>query len=103
MELTKYLYQQLQQIPSIRIYGPEPDAATIGRVAIVTFSTEKFSAQHLANHLDQAGIAITAGFHATKPLHEYLGIQATAQASLYFYNTHTEIDRFIAALKRVIH
>lgn len=87
---------------SVRIYGSAPDAASVGRVAIVTFRVETIPAQDLATQLDQAGIAIAAGFHATKPLHEYLRIPGTAWASLYFYNTPAEIDRFMAALKQVV-
>ncbi|HIK43807.1 MAG TPA: aminotransferase class V-fold PLP-dependent enzyme, partial [Leptolyngbyaceae cyanobacterium M65_K2018_010] len=52
--------------------------------------------------LDQSGVAIRAGHHCTQPLHRLLGVDSTARASLYFYNTKAEIDVFIAALKETI-
>jgi cysteine desulfurase/selenocysteine lyase len=52
--------------------------------------------------LDQAGVAIRSGHHCTQPLHRYLGVDSTARASLYFYNTQEEIDAFIVALKDAI-
>ena len=40
--------------------------------------------------------------HCTQPLHEKLGVPATARASFYFYNTRAEVDRFIEVLQKVI-
>ena len=49
-----------------------------------------------------AGVAVRAGHHCTQPLHTYLGVNASARASLYLYNTHAEIDAFIQELKEAI-
>ena len=49
-----------------------------------------------------AGVAVRSGHHCTQPLHHHLGIAASARASAYLYNTHAEIDSFIAALKESI-
>ena len=49
--------------------------------------------------LDDAGVAIRSGRHCTQPLHRYLGLNSSARASFYFYNTKQEIDVFIVALK----
>jgi cysteine desulfurase/selenocysteine lyase len=35
-------------------------------------------------------------------LHRFLGISGTARASVYFYNTKSEIDTFVASLKDAI-
>jgi len=50
----------------------------------------------------QHGIAVRSGHHCTQPLHRYLGINASARASLYFYNTTDEVDTFIEGLKDTI-
>ena len=52
--------------------------------------------------LDQSGIAIRSGHHCTQPLHKALGVNATARASLYIYNTKEEVDVFVAALKETL-
>ena len=101
-ELTAYLYEQLNQIPELTLYGPQPQADGSGRAALATFTVEGLHAQDLSTLLDQSGIAIRSGHHCTQPLHRHLGLTSTARASLYFYNTYAEIDSFIAALKDTI-
>lgn len=101
-ELTAYLFQQLEQIPTIRIYGPKPKADGSGRAALAAFTTGEVHPHDLSTILDQAGVAIRAGHHCTQPLHRHLQAQSTARASLYFYNTREEIDVFIAALKEAV-
>jgi cysteine desulfurase/selenocysteine lyase len=101
-ELTAYLYQQINQIPHLTLYGPQPQADGSGRAALATFTVDGVHAQDLSTLLDQSGIAIRSGHHCTQPLHRILGVTSTARASLYFYNTREEIDVFIAALKDTI-
>jgi cysteine desulfurase/selenocysteine lyase len=101
-ELTAYLFEQLAQIPQIRIYGPKPNAEGEGRAALAAFTAEGVHANDLATLLDQEGVAIRSGHHCTQPLHRYLGVAGTARASLSFYNTRAEIDVFIKALKETL-
>jgi cysteine desulfurase/selenocysteine lyase len=101
-ELTAYLFQQLEKIPQIRIYGPKPNAQGEGRAALAAFTAAEVHANDLSTLLDTEGIAIRSGHHCTQPLHRYLKIPATARASLSFYNTREEIDVFIKALKETI-
>jgi cysteine desulfurase/selenocysteine lyase len=101
-ELTAYLYQQLENVPELTTYGPLPQAGGKGRAALATFTAQDLHANDLATMLDQSGVAIRSGHHCTQPLHRYLGVSATARASLYFYNTQADVDAFIAALKDVV-
>jgi cysteine desulfurase/selenocysteine lyase len=101
-ELTAYLFQQLRQIPQIKIYGPQPDSNGEGRAALASFTAGELHPQDLSTMLDQDGVAIRSGHHCTQPLHRYLNISSTARASLYFYNTYEEIDVFVKALKETI-
>lgn len=101
-ELTLYLFEQLNQLPEVTIYGPQPNADASNRAALASFTTGAVHPHDLSTILDQAGIAIRAGHHCTQPLHRYLKAQSTARASLYFYNTKEEVDVFIKALKEAI-
>lgn len=101
-QLTAYLFQQLQQIPELRIYGPRPTLEGKGRAALAAFTAGEVHPHDLSTILDEAGVAIRAGHHCTQPLHRYLKVQSTARASLYFYNTQAEIDVFIVALKEAV-
>ncbi|MDF5715193.1 MAG: SufS family cysteine desulfurase [Rhizonema sp. NSF051] len=101
-ELTGYLFEQLGQIPSIRIYGPLPKIAGLGRAALAAFTAGDIHASDLSTLLDQEGVAIRSGHHCTQPLHRHLMTSSTARASLSFYNTREEIDIFIKALKETL-
>lgn len=101
-ELTAHLFQQLQQIPELKLYGPQPTSTGEGRAALAAFTAGDVHPHDLSTILDQAGVAIRAGHHCTQPLHRYLKAQSTARASLYFYNTREEIDVFIASLKEAV-
>ncbi|MEP0917264.1 SufS family cysteine desulfurase [Leptolyngbya sp. DQ-M1] len=101
-ELTAYLFQRLSEVPNLRIYGPKPDADGGGRAALASFTAGALHPHDLSTLLDQEGIAIRSGHHCTQPLHRLLQAPGTARASLYFYNTREEIDRFIEALKETI-
>jgi cysteine desulfurase/selenocysteine lyase len=101
-ELTGYLFEQLGQIPQIRIYGPKPKVAGLGRAALAAFTAGEIHANDISTLLDQEGIAIRSGHHCTQPLHRHLVIPATARASLSFYNTREEIDVFVKALKETL-
>jgi cysteine desulfurase / selenocysteine lyase len=101
-ELTGYLFELLEQIPQIRIYGPKPRVAGLGRAALAAFTAGEVHANDISTLLDQEGLAIRSGHHCTQPLHRHLGIAATARASLSFYNTREEIDVFVKALKETL-
>lgn len=101
-ELTAYLFQELNKIPELTIYGPQPNTKGEGRAALASFTAGDVHPHDLSTILDQAGVAIRAGHHCTQPLHRCIEAQSTARASLYFYNTTAEIDVFVASLKDAI-
>lgn len=94
-ELTEYLLYKLKQFEFLKLYGPKEVRR---RAGIVTFSNPVVHPHDIATIVDQLGIAIRAGHHCAQPLMKKLGVQATARASFYFYNTKEEIDIFIEAL-----
>ena len=96
-ELAHYAKERLSEFEGIRIFGPMEE-----RGGLVSFIFENVHALDLATLADQQGVAIRIGHHCTQPLHEKLGVPATARASFYFYNTRSEVDRFIEVLQKVI-
>jgi cysteine desulfurase/selenocysteine lyase len=101
-ELTAHLFKELATIPNLRIYGTKPSIDVKSRAALAAFNVEGIHANDLATLLDHEGIAIRSGHHCTQPLHRLFNAAGSARASLYFYNTHEEIDTFITALKETI-
>ncbi|XP_074320350.1 cysteine desulfurase 1, chloroplastic-like [Silene latifolia] len=102
VELADYLYGKLSLVPDVRIYGPVP-SQTVQRAAICAFNVDNIHPTDIATFLDQQhGVAIRSGHHCAQPLHRHLGMNASARASLYFYNTKEDVDHFIEALNDTI-
>ncbi|MGN7725963.1 cysteine desulfurase [Luteimonas sp. 22616] len=95
-ELLAHLDEELARVDGLRVYGTAP-----GKAAVVSFLVEGAHAHDLATLLDIEGVAIRSGQHCAHPLLQWFGIGATCRASLAFYNTHEEIEAFVAALSKV--
>jgi cysteine desulfurase/selenocysteine lyase len=94
--LLEHLTEALRAVPGLRIFG---EAAR--KVPVVSFLVDGAHAHDLATLLDHEGIAVRSGHHCAHPLMQFFGVPATLRASLAFYNTHEEIDHFVAALVKV--
>jgi cysteine desulfurase/selenocysteine lyase len=98
IELTSYAIKRLGQVEGLRIYGPHDPTARGGAVA---FTLGDIHPHDIASVLDHEGISIRAGHHCAMPLHQKLGLSATARASFYVYTCQSEIDRLAEALDKV--
>jgi len=97
-KLGKYLYEQLDSLGTLQLYGPRP-SSTKERTGLVAFNSATVHATDLSFFLDQEGIAVRTGHHCTQPLHKELQLAGSIRASLYFYNSKEDIDTFIQKLK----
>ena len=100
--LTRHAHEVLAALGGVRFLGPGPEL----KAGIVSFTLAGVHAHDIAQLLDRHGVAIRAGHHCAMPLHKRLGINASARASFYFYNTLAEVDRLgagLAAARRVLH
>lgn len=95
-ELLAHLTEEMDKVAGLRIIGRAPEKA-----AVVSFLVEGAHAHDLATLLDLEGVAVRSGQHCAHPLLQFYGVAATCRASLAFYNTHDEIEAFIAALHKV--
>ncbi|PWB69123.1 cysteine desulfurase [candidate division GN15 bacterium] len=95
MALTKYALERLSEISGIEIQGPQ-DVESRG--AAISFTDPTIHPHDISTFLDSRGIAIRAGHHCAQPLMRTLGKVATARASLYIYNTESDIDALYDAL-----
>ncbi|TLY50395.1 MAG: cysteine desulfurase [Gammaproteobacteria bacterium] len=94
--LRDYTNAALKSVPGLRLFGEAKDKA-----AVFSFLIDGIHAHDLATLLDHEGIAVRSGHHCAHPLMQFYGVPATARASLAFYNTHAEVDAFIAAIAKV--
>lgn len=95
-DLLAHFNAALAEVPGLRVFGQAQEKA-----AVVSFLIEGAHAHDLATLLDLEGVAIRSGHHCAHPLMQHFGVPATCRASLAYYNTHEEIDAFVAALHKV--
>jgi len=95
-ELASYAYAQLAALKNIRLFGPKT-----GRAGLVSFLLKDVHAHDVVTLADQAGVALRGGHHCTQPLMHRLGVESTARASFYFYNTKAEVDRFVEVVQEI--
>lgn len=93
--LVKQAREQLGQINSIRLLGPEQSAG------ILSFTMEGVHPHDIGTILDEEQVAIRAGHHCAQPLMDYLGVPATARASFGLYSDEDDVAALVRGLKRV--
>lgn len=98
LRLTKRLLEGMKDLPYINIAGSEGAKEHNG---IITFTIDDVHPHDSASILNNAKICVRAGHHCAQPLMKFLGFNSTLRASLYFYNTEKEVDRFLDSLTKV--
>mmetsp|Transcript_27397 Transcript_27397/g.55304 ORF Transcript_27397/g.55304 Transcript_27397/m.55304 type:complete len:568 (-) Transcript_27397:249-1952(-) len=99
MELGDYLRRRLEDVEGITVLGP---GVGTERAALCAFVAGNVHPSDFSTFLDVEGVAIRAGHHCCQPLHRALGYSHSARASLYFYNTKEDVDRFVEVLEETL-
>ncbi len=95
-ELLSHGLRALGQIPEVRLIGNPAR-----RASVIAFELTGVHPQDVGTMLDLDGIAIRTGHHCAMPLHERLGLTASARASVGVYNTPEDLDALAASLRRI--
>lgn len=96
-KLLEYALERLLSLEGIVVYGPhDPE----DRLGVISFNVEGVHPHDLAGVLDEEGIAVRSGHHCAQPLMARLGMDNTARASFYLYNTEDEVDRLIEGIQK---
>jgi cysteine desulfurase / selenocysteine lyase len=98
-ELVAAALDGLSAIDGVHIIGP---ATLENRGSPVSFVLDGVHAHDVGQVLDDEGVAVRVGHHCAWPLHRRFGIAATARASFAVYNTHDEVDRLVAGVRRAV-
>ena len=94
-ELLDYATENLKKIDNIKIYGDINN-----KISVISFNIGNHHPSDIGSILDQYGIAVRTGQHCTQPIMDHFNIPGTVRASFSFYNTKSEIDLFIDAVKK---
>jgi cysteine desulfurase/selenocysteine lyase len=97
--LLRHATEEVREIPGVRILGTAPHKA-----AVLSFVVEDppISALDVGTRLDLEGIAVRTGHHCCQPVMDRFAVPGTARASFALYNTVEEVDKFAAALRKIV-
>lgn len=94
-DLLDYATRQLMQIDGLRMYG------TAGhKTSVLTFNLKNIHPYDAGTLIDKFGVAVRTGHMCAQPLTEFFAVPGFIRASLAMYNTHSEIDKFIEAVRQ---
>jgi cysteine desulfurase/selenocysteine lyase len=94
-ELLQYATSEILKIEGVKIYGTSKNKS-----GIISFNVEGLHPYDIGTIVDKMGIAIRTGHHCTQPIMKRYNIPGTVRISLAVYNTKTEIDICISAIKK---
>ncbi|MGB4243259.1 MAG: aminotransferase class V-fold PLP-dependent enzyme [Dethiobacteria bacterium] len=101
-QLRAYLKKRLQELPGVRVYGPEKEEQC---VAVLSFTVEGIDCGELGHILENSyGILCRTGLHCAPLAHKAIGTypQGTVRLSPGYFNTAAEVDYLAGALEEII-
>jgi cysteine desulfurase/selenocysteine lyase len=94
--LIAYATKVLPDVPGLRIIGTASEKA-----GVVSFVLAGQKSEAVGAALNQHGIAVRSGHHCAQPILRRFGLEATVRPSFALYNTFSDIDALVTALKRI--
>ena len=97
-DLTSYLLKGIVGISGVKVIGP---VDMKDRGGVVSFTVEGVHPHDVGQVLDQYGIAVRTGHHCAWPLMRKLNLVGTTRASLYLYNSKSDVDSLLESIEKV--
>ena len=97
-DLTKQLISGLQNISGVQVIGP---VDMKDRGGVVSFTVDGVHPHDVGQVLDQYGIAVRTGHHCAWPLMRKLNLVGTTRASLYLYNSKSDVESLLESIEKV--
>ena len=97
-DLTSYLLKGIVSISGVKVVGP---VDMKDRGGVVSFTVDGVHPHDVGQVLDQYGIAVRTGHHCAWPLMRKLNLVGTTRASLYLYNSKSDVDSLLESIEKV--
>ena len=97
-DLTSYLLKGIISISGVKVIGP---VDMKDRGGVVSFTVDGVHPHDVGQVLDQYGIAVRTGHHCAWPLMRKLNLVGTTRASLYLYNSKSDVDSLLESIEKV--
>lgn len=95
-DLYHYFIDQVKDLEDVIIYNKNSDTF------IFTFNLKNIPAHDAVSFFSEKRIALRAGQHCAKLIHDFLNMNASLRGTIYFYNTYEEVDLLITTIKEAI-
>jgi cysteine desulfurase/selenocysteine lyase len=95
-DLLDYATDQVNRLKGVRIIGTAECKA-----AVLSFVVDSVHPHDVGTLLNEEGVAIRTGHHCAQPVMQRFKVPATCRASFAFYNTMSEVDALVAAIRKV--
>ncbi len=86
----------LLEIEGVRILGTASSKASV-----LSFVVDGVHPHDVGALLDRDGVAVRAGHHCAQPVMQHFGVPSTSRASFGIYNDLEDVERLVAAVRRV--
>jgi len=100
------LYPATPAVPATPKVSPAAASATAAqatnRLPVYSFTIDGVHHEDLATLLDKMNVAVRSGQMCAEPLMTHFGVTGMTRASLMWYNTMEEVEKFAKALDRAI-
>ena len=95
-EVYDYAYSQLKKLKFLEVYAASNKK---DRLSVLSFNIKGIHSHDTASILDAYNVFVRSGNHCAQPLLRYLGLDSTCRASFSIYNTKSDVDKLVEALK----
>lgn len=97
-ELITYGMKRLHEQAGLRLFGPKDPNRHAG---VLSFWLDFAHPHDIAQVMDTEAVCVRAGHHCAMPVNERFGVPATTRASVYLYNTPSDIDALVGGIEKV--
>ena len=94
-ELYDYALSKLKELSFVELYIPKGEC-----LGVISFNIKGIHAHDVSSILDSQNICIRSGNHCAQPLLKSLGLDSTCRISFGIYNTKSDVDKLVKALKQ---
>ncbi len=96
-EVYNYAYSELKKLKFLEVYAPQNKNE---RTSVISFNIKGVHSHDTASILDAYNVFVRSGNHCAQPLLRYLKLDSTCRASFSIYNTKSDVDKLVFALKQ---
>jgi cysteine desulfurase/selenocysteine lyase len=94
--LYDYFIDKIKDIKDIEFYNKNSDTF------MFTFNLKNVPSHDAISYFSEKHIALRAGQHCAKLIHDFLGIHSSLRGTIYFYNTYEDVDFLVETLIEAI-